>query len=112
MCLGIPGQIVELLSDTRAPAPRRRQRRRPDRSTSACSRTRTPAPGDWVLIHVGFAMLEDRRGADDLPLFGLVEDDGLRSTRTRWTRLMTSRISSDESPNELDIFPTTAEKVN
>ena len=32
------------------------QRRRPHRSTSACSRTRSSSAGDWVLIHVGFAM--------------------------------------------------------
>ena len=56
MCLGIPGQIVELLDEPRAPRPGRRDRRRPRRSTSACSRTRTLRLGDWVLIHVGFAM--------------------------------------------------------
>ena len=56
MCLGIPGQVVELLGRARAPGARRRQRRRADRSTSGCSRTRACSCGDWVLIHVGFAM--------------------------------------------------------
>ena len=43
-------------STQRAPGPRRRVRRDPDRSTSGCSRTSSSRPGDWVLIHVGFAM--------------------------------------------------------
>jgi hydrogenase expression/formation protein HypC len=55
MCLGIPGEIVELLDD------------RPDLAKVDVSGVRRAiniglledeqlAPGDWVLIHVGFAL--------------------------------------------------------
>jgi hydrogenase expression/formation protein HypC len=55
MCLGIPGEIVELLPD------------RPDLAKVDVSGVKravnvgllegeTLAPGDWVLIHVGFAL--------------------------------------------------------
>ena len=55
MCLGIPGEVVEILD--RSPGPRhgRRQRRqagdqhRPARRGRRCR-------GDWILIHVGFAL--------------------------------------------------------
>jgi len=55
MCLGIPGEIIELLDD------------RPDLAKVDVSGVRRNiniglleneplAPGDWVLIHVGFAL--------------------------------------------------------
>ena len=55
MCLGIPGEVVELLPD------------RTDLATVEVSGVRRAinvgllegeelSPGDWVLIHVGFAM--------------------------------------------------------
>jgi hydrogenase expression/formation protein HypC len=55
MCLGIPGEIVELLDD------------RPDLAKVDVSGVKRAiniglledeqlAPGDWVLIHVGFAL--------------------------------------------------------
>lgn len=55
MCLGIPGEVVELLPD------------RPDLARVNVSGVRRainigllendpPEPGDWVLIHVGFAL--------------------------------------------------------
>ena len=55
MCLGIPGEIVEILSD------------RPDLARVDVSGVRRAinigllegealAPGDWILIHVGFAL--------------------------------------------------------
>ena len=55
MCLGIPGEIVELLDD------------RPDLAkvdvsgvkraiTIGLLEDETLEPGDWVLIHVGFAL--------------------------------------------------------
>jgi hydrogenase expression/formation protein HypC len=55
MCLGIPGEIVEILTD------------RPDLATVDVSGVRrainiglltdeTLVPGDWILIHVGFAL--------------------------------------------------------
>jgi hydrogenase expression/formation protein HypC len=55
MCLGIPGEIVEILPD------------QPDLAKVDVSGVRrainiglitdeTPQPGDWILIHVGFAL--------------------------------------------------------
>jgi hydrogenase expression/formation protein HypC len=55
MCLGIPGEIVEILSD------------QPDLAKVDISGVRrainiglitdeNPEPGDWILIHVGFAL--------------------------------------------------------
>lgn len=55
MCLGIPGEIVEILSD------------KPDLAKVDVSGVRRniniglitdddPQPGDWILIHVGFAL--------------------------------------------------------
>jgi len=53
MCLGIPGEIAELSTD------------RPDLATVAVAGVRRVVniglidglqPGDWVLVHVGFAM--------------------------------------------------------
>jgi hydrogenase expression/formation protein HypC len=55
MCLAIPGQIVELLDDARLIAVVEvvGVRRRVDLGLLADD---PPSPGDWVLIHVGFAM--------------------------------------------------------
>jgi hydrogenase expression/formation protein HypC len=54
MCLGIPGEVVEILAD------------RPDlamvdvsgvqRAINIGLLDETPAPGEWILIHVGFAL--------------------------------------------------------
>ena len=55
MCLGIPGEVVEVLAD------------RPELARVSVSGVRRainiglladdpPRPGDWVLIHVGFAL--------------------------------------------------------
>jgi hydrogenase expression/formation protein HypC len=55
MCLGIPGEIVEILTD------------QPDLAKVDISGVRRniniglitdedPQPGDWILIHVGFAL--------------------------------------------------------
>ncbi|NTU81356.1 MAG: HypC/HybG/HupF family hydrogenase formation chaperone [Chloroflexales bacterium] len=55
MCLGIPGQIVEMVDEPNQIA-------RVDVSgvkrnvNVALVRSEGIAPGDWVLIHVGFAM--------------------------------------------------------
>ena len=56
MCLAIPGQIVELVSEQPATWAWSRSPVCAAASTSACSRTISPGVGDWVLIHVGFAM--------------------------------------------------------
>jgi hydrogenase expression/formation protein HypC len=55
MCLGIPGEVIEILAD------------RPDLAKVDVSGVKRainiglladdpPAPGDWILIHVGFAL--------------------------------------------------------
>ncbi|EHR59840.1 HypC/HybG/HupF family hydrogenase formation chaperone [Saccharomonospora cyanea] len=64
MCLGIPGEVVEILPD------------RPDLARVHVSGVRRvinigllsddpPVPGDWVLIHVGFALskIDEREAA-------------------------------------------------
>ncbi|KPV51981.1 hydrogenase assembly protein HupF [Kouleothrix aurantiaca] len=55
MCLGIPGQIVEMVDDANQIA--RVEVSGVRRNVSvALVRSEGIAPGDWVLIHVGFAM--------------------------------------------------------
>jgi hydrogenase expression/formation protein HypC len=55
MCLGIPGQIVEIVDDPNSIA--RVDVSGVKRNVSvALVRPDGIAPGDWVLIHVGFAM--------------------------------------------------------
>lgn len=55
MCLAIPGKIVELSSDNKDAAlvDIAGVRRRIDLSLLQDDK---PLPGDWILIHVGFAM--------------------------------------------------------
>ena len=70
MCLGIPGQVVELLDEHEHLA-------RVDVSgvgriiNIGLLEDERIAPGDWVLIHVGLRDVEDRRG---------------RGPRSRWPR--------------------------
>jgi hydrogenase expression/formation protein HypC len=55
MCLGIPGQIVEIVDDTNSIA--KVDVSGVKRNVSvALVRPEGIAAGDWVLIHVGFAM--------------------------------------------------------
>jgi hydrogenase expression/formation protein HypC len=55
MCLGIPGQIVEIVDDANSIA--KVDVSGVKRNVSvALVRPEGIAPGDWVLIHVGFAM--------------------------------------------------------
>ena len=67
MCLAIPGQIVELVPDTPTGAIVSvvGVRRRIDLALLADD---PPVPGDWVLIHVGFAMskISEREAADQM----------------------------------------------
>lgn len=81
MCLGIPGEVVELVPD------------RPDLATVDVSGVRRainiglladepPQPGDWVLIHVGFALstideAEAKAALDFLEGIGQAYDDEL-----------------------------------
>ena len=55
MCLGIPGQIIEIVDDANNIA--KVEVSGVKRNVSvALVRPEGIAPGDWVLIHVGFAM--------------------------------------------------------
>jgi hydrogenase expression/formation protein HypC len=55
MCLGIPGQIIEIVDDENDIAKVVVSGVRRNVSV-ALLRSEGIAPGDWVLIHVGFAM--------------------------------------------------------
>ena len=84
MCLGIPGQLQGDHRRRTAPGPRGGVRRRRGSSTSACSRTSRSVPGDWVLIHVGFAMskIDEEEAAlalASLQLMGQAYDDELEA---------------------------------
>ena len=86
MCLGIPGEVVEILSD------------RPDLASVDVSGVRRAInigllegeslqPGDWVLIHVGFAMSkmdeeEAKAALDFLEGIGEAYDEELRMLTT------------------------------
>ena len=83
MCLGIPGEVVELMDD------------RPDLAKVDVSGVRRAIniglleneklePGDWVLIHVGFAMskmdeAEAKSALDFLESIGEAYDEELRA---------------------------------
>jgi hydrogenase expression/formation protein HypC len=83
VCLGIPGEVVEILSD------------RPDLASVDVSGVRrainigllegeSVEPGDWVLIHVGFAMskmdeAEAKAALDFLESIGEAYDEELRA---------------------------------
>ncbi|MEU7000045.1 HypC/HybG/HupF family hydrogenase formation chaperone [Nonomuraea sp. NPDC046570] len=85
MCLGIPGEVVEILPD------------RPDLAKVDVSGVRRAinigllegeglAPGDWVLIHVGFAMskideVEAKAALDFLESIGQAYDDEIAALR-------------------------------
>nr|WP_248959236.1 HypC/HybG/HupF family hydrogenase formation chaperone [Sphaerisporangium perillae] len=85
MCLGIPGEIVEILSD------------RPDLAKVDVSGVRRAinigllegeplAPGDWILIHVGFALskideAEARSALDFLESIGQAYEDEMDALR-------------------------------
>lgn len=55
MCLGIPGQIIDIVDDTNSIAKVEVSGVRRNVSI-ALVRPEGIGPGDWVLIHVGFAM--------------------------------------------------------
>ena len=81
MCLGIPGQVIEIVDDANQIA-------RVDVSgvrrnvSVALVQSEGIAPGDWVLIHVGFAMskIDEREAQLTLELLremGAAYDDEL-----------------------------------
>ncbi|GII84427.1 hydrogenase assembly protein HupF [Sphaerisporangium siamense] len=85
MCLGIPGEIVEILKD------------RPDLAQVDVSGVRRAinigllegeplAPGDWILIHVGFALskideAEAKSAMDFLTGIGQAYEDEMAALR-------------------------------
>src|SRR5436309_1239332 len=82
MCLGIPGQIVEIVDETFQIA-------KVDVSgvkrgvNIALLSEEGVAPGDWVLIHVGFAMskIDEREAQEAMPTLqemGEAYDDELK----------------------------------
>ncbi|MBB5821994.1 hydrogenase expression/formation protein HypC [Streptosporangium becharense] len=85
MCLGIPGEIVEVLSD------------RPDLAMVDVSGVKrainigllehgSVVPGDWILIHVGFALskideVEAKAALDFLESIGQAYEDEIAALR-------------------------------
>jgi hydrogenase expression/formation protein HypC len=55
MCLGIPGQVIDIVDDANSIAKVSVSGVKRNVSV-ALVRSEGIAPGDWVLIHVGFAM--------------------------------------------------------
>jgi len=90
MCLGVPGQVAEFVADN------------PDLATVDIAGVRRTVNvallvdeglgvGDWVLIHVGFAMArideeEARMALDGLQLMGRAFDDEIEQSAAppRW----------------------------
>ena len=67
MCLGIPGQIVEILEDN--PHIARAEVAGVTRNVNiGLVEPEGIGPGDWVLIHVGFAMskIDEKEAADTI----------------------------------------------
>jgi hydrogenase expression/formation protein HypC len=75
MCLGIPGRVLERQDDGLAKVDFGGVRR-------SVSIAFTPAvqPGDWVLVHVGFALaeLDEREAQETLRLLGEAIDSELQ----------------------------------
>jgi hydrogenase expression/formation protein HypC len=69
MCLGIPGQIIEFVDEANHIAKVNVSGVRRNISV-ALVRPDGIAPGDWVLIHVGFAMskIDEREAQETLDL--------------------------------------------
>jgi hydrogenase expression/formation protein HypC len=71
MCLGIPGKIVEIVDAGRAIAKAEIGRVRRDVSIQLLDDQTAPVKvGDWVLIHVGFALckIDEQEAAATLKL--------------------------------------------
>jgi hydrogenase expression/formation protein HypC len=83
MCLGIPGQILEIVDDANNIAKVEVSGVRRNVNV-ALVRPEGIAPGDWVLIHVGFAMskideAEARETLDVLRGMGEIYTDELQA---------------------------------
>jgi hydrogenase expression/formation protein HypC len=76
MCLAIPGKIVELIADqpSIAMVEVTGVRRRVDLGLVLDD---NPVPGDWVLIHVGFAMskISEQDAADQMQMLRILGED-------------------------------------
>ena len=76
MCLAIPGRIVELIQESphQALVEVTGVRRRVDLGLLEDER---PEVGDWVLIHVGFAMskISEREAADQMRTLRILGED-------------------------------------
>ncbi len=82
MCLGIPGQILEIVDDANSIAKVNVSGVKRNVSV-ALVRPEGIEPGDWVLIHVGFAMSkidedEARETMKSLQMMGDVYTDELK----------------------------------
>jgi hydrogenase expression/formation protein HypC len=76
MCLAIPGKIVEIASDNQdsAVVDVVGVRRKIDLGLLQDDK---PVPGDWVLIHVGFAMskISEQDAADQMRTLAILGED-------------------------------------
>jgi len=76
MCLAIPGKIIELIADqpNLATVDVNGVRRRVDLGLLVDEQ---PVPGDWVLIHVGFAMskISERDAAEQMRTLRILGED-------------------------------------
>jgi hydrogenase expression/formation protein HypC len=86
MCLGIPGQILEIVDDANSIAKVNVSGVKRNVSV-ALVRPEGINPGDWVLIHVGFAMSkidenEARETMESLHSMGDVFTDELKMLRS------------------------------
>jgi hydrogenase expression/formation protein HypC len=76
MCLAIPGKVVEILPDTEGLAlvDVTGVRRKVDLSLI---QDESPRPGDWVLIHVGFAMskISEEDAAEQMRILSALGED-------------------------------------
>ena len=83
MCLGIPGEVVELLDSNRHLAKIDVAGVRRNINIELLG-DENVVPGDWVLIHVGFAMAkidedEARRALEGLQLMGQAYTDEVQA---------------------------------
>ncbi len=76
MCLAIPGKVVELLpdSDSQAVVDVTGVRRKVNLGLLV---DESPRPGDWVLIHVGFAMskISEADAAEQMRVLGILGEN-------------------------------------
>src|SRR5262245_41527030 len=74
MCLAIPGQIVELVPGGHLATVEVSKVRR---TINVDLLEPTPEPGEWVLIHVGFAMsrISGEQAAEQLRLLAMLGED-------------------------------------